>query len=94
MPKKFAVNSKTEVDLATAVAQAIALIDSPPFQASQMILALTERVSADTELAANAALLANLHCKLGNCRIGLHDPVAIRDFESALEFSGQYGDLV
>lgn len=92
MPNKLAVNIKREVALATAIAQAIALIDSQPFQASQMILALIERVG-NGELAANAALLGNLHCKLGNCRIVLHDPVGIRDFESALEFADQCGDL-
>ncbi len=67
-----------------------ALIDSQPAEACEMLLELIEQAGEH----ADAAFLGDLYCKLGNCRVVLYDPGAIKDFESALEYAEKCQDLV
>lgn len=89
MPKKTAVMWNSASDLAAALIQVAALSDSQPLKASQMLLELIARAGEY----ADAYTLGDLYCRLGNCRVILHDPVAIRDFEAALEYAEKSGKL-
>ncbi|AZP12474.1 GGDEF domain-containing protein [Undibacterium parvum] len=79
----------SEIDWTHSITQVDTLIDSQPLEASERLLALIKRA----KLINDAAVLGDLYCKLGNCRIALHDPIGIRDFETALAYAEESGDL-
>jgi diguanylate cyclase (GGDEF)-like protein len=79
-----------EVALAVSMAELAPLIESQPLQASNAILEMIGHPGAQ----ADAGLLGDLYCKLGNCRITLFDPAGIRDFELALEHAIQSGNRI
>ncbi len=79
------VDNQQEAALPALLAGIAATIDSRPDKTIQML----EQALRLTEAEGDARLLAELYCKLGNCRIIFHDPMGIRDFEAALEYAEQ-----
>jgi diguanylate cyclase (GGDEF)-like protein len=89
LSKKTAATWSDAAELAAPLIQVNILADSQPLQASQMLL---ELIAGAGEYA-DASSLGDLYCRLGNCRVILHDPAAIRDFEAALEYAEKSGKL-
>ncbi|MCU6434054.1 GGDEF domain-containing protein [Undibacterium sp. Jales W-56] len=63
--------------------QTDAMIESQPARTIEVLMEAIRTADRD----ADPKLLGDLYCKVGNCRIMLNDPVAVRDFEAALEFA-------
>lgn len=82
-------NPPQDSDFSLSIAQLSPMIETQPLQASLAIAALIARAG----VAAQPDMLGDLHCKLGNCRITLHDPAGIRDFELALDYAKQSANL-
>ncbi|MBI3283334.1 MAG: GGDEF domain-containing protein [Burkholderiales bacterium] len=78
--------------LAEAIARIEPILDSQPAAAIQLATAALDDCQRSAQTA-NPYLLGNLYCKLGYCRIALHDLMGIRDFEVALEYAEQSDDL-
>lgn len=79
----------TEIDRTLSITQVDALIDSQPLEAGERLQVLI----AQAQNLNDVAVLGELYCKLGNCRSSLHDPNGIRDFEVALAYAEETGDL-
>ncbi|MES2102870.1 MAG: GGDEF domain-containing protein [Pseudomonadota bacterium] len=82
-------NPLHDTALPALLADIEATIDGRPDKTIPML----EQALRLAEQAGNTRMLAQLYCKLGNCRIIFHDPLGIRDFEAALEYAEQSKSL-
>ncbi|MET3118784.1 diguanylate cyclase (GGDEF)-like protein [Undibacterium sp. GrIS 1.8] len=85
--------AQLDIELSALSRQTDATIESEPAQTIALILKAIAQAEATIEFRADPVVIGELHCKIGNCRIILHDPSGIRDFEIALEYAEKNNSL-